>query len=174
MALNYENIRSREVANTSRVDFYKEGELYYAFERSAWFVSVLFGSERKYQFLSYGGARMIYFSFSEEELENLLQPFKAVTRTKDQIILPAGMKMDILAYYKWRDFNRTAVQRPAVLLGPERKASPRELQRLYVELWAKVEDFDVENASDEMCREFVLVLKEMVSKANPQEEKEGK
>lgn len=173
MALDYAHIRSREVANTSRVDFYKDGERYYAFERSAWFVSVLFKPDRNYQVLSSDGIRMVYYSFPEEDLENLLQPFKTVTRTKDQVMVSAGMNVDIIAFYKWRDSNRTAVQRPVVLVGSERKSS-REMQRLYVELWAKVDSFDMENASDENCREFVLVLKDMVNKASRQKEKEGK
>ncbi|MBR1783306.1 MAG: hypothetical protein IJ753_07325 [Bacteroidales bacterium] len=173
MALDYAHIRSREVANTSRVDFYKDGERYYAFERSAWFVSVLFKPDRNYQVLSSDGIRMVYYSFSEEDLENLLQPFKTVTRTKDQVMVSAGMNMDIIAFYKWRDSNRTAVQRSVVLVGSERKSS-REMQRLYVELWAKVDSFDIENASDENCRELVLVLKDMVNKASRQKEKEGK
>ncbi len=173
MALDYAHIRSREVANTSRVDFYKDGERYYAFERSAWFVSVLFKPDRNYQVLSSDGIRMVYYSFSEKDLENLLQPFKTVTRTKDQVMVSAGMNVDIIAFYKWRDSNQTAVQRPVVLGGSERK-SPREMQRLYVELWAKVDSFDMENASDENCREFVLVLKDMVNKASRQKEKKGK
>lgn len=173
MALDYAHIRSREVANTSRVDFYKDDERYYAFERSAWFVSVLFKPDRNYQVLSSDGIRMVYYSFSEKDLENLLQPFKTVTRTKDQVMVSAGMNVDIIAFYKWRDSNQTAAQRPVVLGGSERK-SPREMQRLYVELWAKVDSFDMENASDENCREFVLVLKDMVNKASRQKEKKGK
>lgn len=173
MALNYKYIRDNEVLNTLRVDFYKDGDQYYAFERSAWFVCVWLSPGRGYQISRPDGIPMVYCSVSEEELEKLLESVQGVTRTKEKVIVSAGIDFDIHAYYKWRDCKSVGRgPRYEPLPGGNRKLSAREMQRRYEELWGKVSSFDAENSTDAQCREFIEELKGLLGENEDAEERQ--
>lgn len=172
MALNYASIRRSELLNTLRVDFYKDGKRYYAFDHSAWFVCVWLSPGEGHHVGRPDGIPMAYCSVSEKELDKLLEPFQGVTRTKEKVIVSAGIDFDIHAYYKWRDCKSVGRgPRYGALPCGNRKLSTWEMQRRYEELWGKVSSFDAENSTDAQCREFIEELKGLVGENGEPEER---
>ena len=155
MSLDYGHIRSSEVNNTSRVDFYKDGETYYAFDRSAWFVSSWLSPGQSPVQRYVNSIPMVYIAFTAEELEALLKPFKFVTRTAEKTMIPAQIPFNINAYYNWRNQNgdRSAARRAE---------DKREDRRLRDRLWDCVRAFDIQHASPDECRALVVRLKRIV------------
>lgn len=162
MALDYLHIRDMEVLNTSRVDFYRDGGRFYAFQRSAWFVAAWLSPGHGFDRMTVNHERLVYITLSEEELDALLLPFKNVIHTDEKVMVPSGIPFNISAYNNWKDWE--SVERSAAMRAGNRKPSlpVAHQQRLYEQLWNQVKTFDEESADDLACRIFIADLKKLI------------
>lgn len=146
--------------NRTRVDFYRDGSLYYAFERSAYFVANWLSPGHPFEHFFAGYQPMVRIVLTQEELDGLLAPYKNATRGPEKVIIPAGIPFDIYVYQRWK--STSGLSHSAPKKEGQSAKRPEEKQRRYEELWYKVKSFDLRNVSDAQCKVFVGILKGIV------------
>lgn len=100
---NFERILSDEVANTSRIVFYRDGERYTAFQHSAWFVAAWLIPGHPFLTRNMGYSSVVYMLFSKEVLEPVLDSYDNILCASEKIIVPVPVPFDVHAYYNWRN-----------------------------------------------------------------------
>lgn len=159
-----QSIHSAETLNRSQVFFYREEDQWRAFNRSAWFVATFLSPHKAPRALCQQNLQMVYYSFTQEELDELLSSYKFLSRKEDKVICDIGQVFNINAYYNWKagilNQNRALIKVESVPAMAESSRSRLDKNALLRE---KIANFDLDNSTSQQCFIFIKELKNLLS-----------
>ena len=107
---------------------------------------------------------MVFYSFTQEELDELLSSYKFLARKEDKVICDIGQVFNINAYYNWKarilNPNRILIKAEPAPETTDFSSSPRDKNALLQERIAR---FDLDNSTSRQCFNFIKELKNLLS-----------